>query len=131
MSDSNSLHSFACSFSGLFLVILLFFTNKHLRLKEVLSTTYFFTIAVFIYFLFTFKIPQTHGEKVAHWVLPLPMYVMTLYIPMNNYIRNKYDRYLRFYYGLRTPDVSWREFLFQGFLIFSCAIILTIVYETI
>lgn len=122
MTDPYNFHNFLCALSILLFIVLFLFGNKPLNVKEVFNITYIFGLISFIFFFFSYNIPQTHGERVIHWVLVVPIYILTSYKLMDNYIVKKYNRHIIFYYRSREDNKKqlWREYFFQMFLMLSC-----------
>ncbi len=114
------LHSFFCTLGILFYVFLFLGYNEPLNNKKMFTFFYCYSIISLILF-FAFDVSLgTHNEKAFHWVLPVPIFVLTLYKLMDNYIIKKFKRHIIFYYKAWGKDnYSWREVVFQMALMWS------------
>lgn len=102
-------------------------------MKEVFNITYLGGLIALVFFIFSYNIPETHTQRVIHWVLVVPVYVLTLYKIMDNYIVNKYNRHIIFYYKSRDDNKNqlWIEYFFQMFLMLSCLFLFLILHYVI
>jgi hypothetical protein len=112
----------------IFLFITFFFTNEPLNIREFFIVFYIGAVISFIFFLAGFSILKKSHLGAIHWLLPMPLFILTLYKLMDNYILRKFNRHLIFYYkGGSRPGQSGREVFFQSALALACVLTLVIV----